>query len=92
MARYMAKYRPPVPIFVCSMSRYVIKQLNTLRGVIGYKIPSYRISDVIGWTIKDAKEMGMCKSGDKLIMMHGINEEYPDESNILKIIDFLWRR
>jgi pyruvate kinase len=41
IARYVAKYRPPVPILACSVSLPVVKQLNTSRGVIGYKIPSF---------------------------------------------------
>lgn len=41
IAKYVAKYRPPVPILACSISSHVVKQLNTSRGVIGYKIPSF---------------------------------------------------
>lgn len=41
IARYVAKYRPPVPILACSISNHVIRQLNVSRGVIGYKIPSF---------------------------------------------------
>lgn len=37
--------------------------------------------------IKQAKEMGLCKQGNKVITIHGTNEESPDESNILKILD-----
>ena len=41
IARFVAKYRPPVPILCCSMSMPVVRQLNASRGCIGYKIPSY---------------------------------------------------
>lgn len=41
IARYVAKYKPPVPILACSISLPVVRQLNTSRGVIGYKIPSF---------------------------------------------------
>lgn len=41
IARYISKYKPPVPILACSVSMPVVRQLNTSRGVIGYKIPSF---------------------------------------------------
>ena len=45
IARYVAKYKPSVPILACSISMHVVKQLNTSRGVIGYKIPSFQGTD-----------------------------------------------
>jgi hypothetical protein len=32
-------------------------------------------------------EMGLCKQGNKVVTLHGSQEETPDESNILKILD-----
>lgn len=88
IARYVAKYRPPVPILACSISLPVVKQLNTSRGVIGFKIPSFQGTDnLIQLVIKTAKEMGLCKTGNKVVTIHGSQEETPDESNILKILD-----
>jgi hypothetical protein len=37
--------------------------------------------------IKTAKELGLCKPGNKVVTIHGSQEETPDESNILKILD-----
>lgn len=88
IARYVAKYRPPVPILACSVSMPVVKQLNTSRGVIGYKIPSFQGADnLIQLVIKTAKDMNLCKPGNKVVAIHGSQEETPDESNILKILD-----
>ena len=88
IARYVAKYRPNVPILACSVSLPVVKQLNTSRGVIGYKIPSFQGTDnLIQLVIKTAKDMGLCKPGNKVVTIHGSQEETPDESNILKILD-----
>lgn len=62
IARFVAKYKPPVPILACSISLPVVKQLNTSRGVIGFKIPSYQGTDnLIQLVIKTAKDMGLCK-------------------------------
>jgi len=41
IARFVAKYKPNVPILACSVSLPVVKQMNISRGVIGYKIPSF---------------------------------------------------
>lgn len=88
IARYVAKYRPPVPILACSISLPVIKQLNTSRGVVGFKIPSFQGTDnLIQLVIKAAKDMGLCKQGNKVVTIHGSQEETPDESNIMKILD-----
>ena len=38
LARLVSKYRPSVPIFACSTSLSVIRQLNCARGVTGMKI------------------------------------------------------
>lgn len=88
IARYVAKYKPSVPILACSISLPVVRQLNTSRGVIGYKIPSFQGTDnLLQLVIKTAKDMGLCKQGNKVVTIHGSNEETPDESNILKILD-----
>lgn len=88
LARLVAKYRPSVPILACSVSNSVIRQLNVVRGVIGYKIPSFQGTDnLIQLVIKQAKEMNLCKQGNKVVTIHGTAEETPDESNIMKIID-----
>jgi len=41
IARLVSKYRPPVPILACSVVNSVIRNLQTVRGVWGYKIPAY---------------------------------------------------
>ena len=88
LARLVAKYRPNVPILACSVSLSVIRQLNCARGVIGFKIPSYQGTDnLLALTVQQAKEKNLCKPGRKVISIHGTDEETPDESSVLKIID-----
>ena len=88
LARLVAKYRPSVPILACSVSNSVVRQLQAVRGCIGYKIPSFQGTDnLIQLVIKTAKDMGLCASGHKVTAIHGAAEETPDESNIFKIID-----
>ena len=39
IARYLAKQRPMQTILACSTQQQVVRQVNTSRGVIGYKVP-----------------------------------------------------
>ena len=41
IARFLAKQQPMQTILCCSVHSNVVKQANTSRGVIGYKIPAY---------------------------------------------------
>ena len=68
------------------MTGSVVRQMNYMRGVIGLKIPTFQGTDnVINFVIEEAKKMGLCKEGC-VAVMHGTDEDCPDESNIFKII------
>ena len=41
VARYLAKQRPMQTILACSTSSNVVRQVNSSRGVIGYKVPEH---------------------------------------------------
>ena len=88
IARLVSKYRPSVPILACCVNAQVIRQLQCVRGITGLKIPTFIGTDnILQLVIKEAKERNLCKSGHKVVCIHSANEESPDESNILKIID-----
>lgn len=88
MARLVSKYRPPVPILACSMDAQVIKQLQLTRGVWGHVIESHEASDNLSaMVVRVAKESHMVKTGDKVVCIHGQQEDTPDENDIMKIID-----
>lgn len=88
IARLVAKYRPKQVILTCSVSAHVVRQMNLSRGAIGFKVPSFQGTEsLIQLVIKAAKEMGICESGNKVITIHGTQEESPDESNVMEIIN-----
>lgn len=59
-----------------------------MRGVLGFKIPTFQgTENVIQFVISEAKNMKLIKAGAKVAVIHGTNEETPDESNIMKILD-----
>jgi len=41
LARLVSKYRPEVPILACSVNGSVVRFMNTMRGVVGLKIPTF---------------------------------------------------
>ena len=87
LARLVSKYRPSVNILACSINAHAVRQMNCMRGVVGLKIPTFQGTDnVIQFVITEAKKMGLTKSGSKVAVIHGTNEETPDESNIMKIL------
>lgn len=88
IARLVAKYRPRQPIMACSVSLPIVKQMNLSRGVTGYLLPSFQGTEqLIKQVINAAKALGLCEVGHKVITIHGSNEESPEESNIMEIVD-----
>lgn len=88
ICRLLAKYKPQVPIFACCVSNHVIRALQLVWGVTGYKIPSYQgTENLLRLVIDQAKAMKLVQSGHKAVCIHSSSEETPDESNIMKIIE-----
>lgn len=59
IAKFLAKQRPMQPILACSIYSNVVRQVNSTRGVQGYKIPAYlkrHQSKLLDLVLKMAKE------------------------------------
>jgi len=59
IAKFLAKQRPMQPILACSVYSNVVRQINSTRGVQGYKIPAYlkrHQSKLLELVLKVAKE------------------------------------
>ena len=50
-------------------------------------VPTYNADQVISTCITSAKERKIVKAGQKIAILHGTNEETPDESDVMKIMD-----
>ena len=88
LARLVAKYRPAVKILAASVNAQVVRQTNTIRGVKGFKIPTFQgVENVITAVLEEAKSQGLVKAGGRVAVVHGQNEDTPDESNIFKVIE-----
>merc|ERR1712032_24833 len=79
-ARVLAKYRPKVPILAVSVSDSAIRQMGVVRGVVPLLVESFQGMDsVVTKALATAKEMGMVKSGDMAVCIHGQNEHAAPE-------------
>lgn len=88
IARLVSKYRPHCPILACSVIGSVVRNLSTVRGIWPYKIGSYQgQAEIIKMLCEMAREKGLVHSGSKVVVILSHNEETPDESNIMKIVD-----
>jgi len=88
LARLVAKYRPAVKILAASVNGQVVRQMSASRGVVGFKIPTFQgVDNVITAVVDAAKEQGLVSAGGRVAVVHGQNEETPDESNIFKVIE-----
>lgn len=50
-------------------------------------VPTYNADQVISQCISSAKERKIVKAGQKIAIVHGSNEDTPDESDVMKILD-----
>ena len=63
-ARFLAKYRPSIPILTLSMNSQVIRNMNLTRGLKGLKIATYvGTENLINDAISHAVEKGFAKKG-----------------------------
>lgn len=86
MPRYVAKYRPSVPIIACSKDMSVIKHLTPARGVVGFKVKPEGDS-LITQAVAFAKEQELVKPGRKVLFIHGMMEDRVDEFALKEIVD-----
>lgn len=92
LPRYVAKYRPSVPILACSQNEQVIRQLSTSRGIIGLKVlatDDRQPETLIQQAISYCKDNELCKAGRKVLYLHGMTENPSefDEIAMKELID-----
>jgi pyruvate kinase len=77
LARCLSKFRMEQPILACSTDSSVVRQTNMLKGVIGYKIPSFisKFQDkLLDLVLKNAQEQDLCEPGSKVMIFTSLNE------------------
>jgi len=87
VARYVAKYKPKAHILAVSTEEHTIKGLTLSRGVTALRVPSFQgMEALIEYAIKHAKNNELCNTGDMVVVIQGIKEEDPEQSNVLKVL------
>ena len=87
LPRFVAKYRPSVPILAYCDDQGVLKQLASTRGVIGFKLTSDSTDSPLEQALRYAKDQNMVKQGRKVIYLHGMMEDQVDELAMKEIVD-----
>jgi pyruvate kinase len=89
-ARLIAKYRPSQQVLALSASEATTKHLQIVRGVIALQVPSFQGTDhVIRSALDKAKALGLIVPGDKVVAVHGVQEELSGHSNLMKVLDVI---
>ena len=89
LPRFVAKYRPSVPILAISEDPRVITQLSTSRGIIGYLLDSNAAESPWQQAKEYAKSANLCKTGRKALYLHGMTDDPTqiDELAMKELID-----
>ena len=90
VARALAKQKPMQTILACCTQPQVVRQVNTSRGVIGYKVPLYipkHQENLINMILKVAQEQGFCLPGNKVMIFTCDEEGTPSETVNFKMIE-----
>lgn len=87
LARLVSKYRPQVAVVCCSSSDYVVRHMNIQSGVFGIQSGlELDMDSQIAYALEEARKMKVCKAGNKVVVIHGSNEDSPDETNVMKVL------
>ena len=85
-ARRVSKYRPKMPIIAISPSREVAGRMILYWGVQAFQIASpSSVDDLFETGAKIAKELGVAKTGDLIIITGGIPVGITGTTNLLKV-------
>ncbi len=85
-ARRVAKYRPEVPILAITPSQVTRRQLLISWGVRSFRIgAASKIADLFAQGARVAKESGLAKDGDLIVITGGVPVGVSGSTNLLKV-------
>ena len=87
-ANMVSRFKPNCPIIVCSVNPRVCRQANLLWGTIPLVIEKRDTTDeLFKEAIRAARDAGMVKTGDKVILTAGIPLGVVGSTNMLRVIE-----
>jgi pyruvate kinase len=85
-ARRVSKYRPKVPVLATTSSPEIRRQLLLSWGVRPYKVKTaLKIADLFSQGVEIAKEAGLVKEGDLIVITGGVPVGVTGSTNLLKV-------
>lgn len=82
----VAKHRPAAPVLAVSSNRDVVNQLALVWGVRPYYVPPARdTDDMFTKAINCARESGMAKPGEDIVITAGVMVNVPGTTNLIKV-------
>ena len=85
-ARRVAKYRPEVPVLAITPSQITSRQLSLTWGVHTFQVRSAsKIADLFAQGSNVAKESGIAKEGDLVVITGGVPIGVSGSTNLLKV-------
>ena len=85
-ARLVARYRPPVPIYVFTPSENVVRQLAVIYGVRPVLVPKLDSSDEVLLELDELlQEKGRLKPNDRVIILAGLPMAKMGPTNVMKL-------
>lgn len=86
-ARLVAKYRPGIPVICITNSEATSNFLTLTRGAVPFVVPSIKGSEqLVLQAMGRALGMGIAKSGSLVVVIQGVVEGVPGNSNSLKVL------
>lgn len=85
-ARRVAKYRPQVPVLAITPRQITRRQLSLSWGVRAFKVASgSRITDLFAQGAEVARQSGLAKKGDLVVITGGVPVGVSGSTNLLKV-------
>jgi pyruvate kinase len=85
-ARRVSRYRPQMPILAITSSQTTKRQLSLSWGVVAFKVElASKITDMFAQGARIARESGLAKSGDLVIITGGVPVGRAGSTNLLKV-------
>jgi pyruvate kinase len=81
-----SKARPPMPIIAASPNLDVLRRTALYSGVVPLQVsPGNDTDQMIANATEAAREAGMVKSGDRVVIVAGVPVGRPGQTNLLKV-------
>jgi len=85
-SQWVSRLRPRQPILALSRHLSTIKRLNLCWGVYPVLVPDWKDTDeMLERSKRIPKELGMAKSGDRIIIIAGVPISIPGTTNLIKV-------